>query len=153
MKRAIITGTVFALIASQAMAQTSACGTAGGRMTEAAIRTMVSNKYVCVGARPNLESNELHQQENVENGLIDYKKGPPAPNNPDPTEPVGRYSITTDTVPGSSPPATYGKVTYYYGPGATYSYFVKRNSVAYTYLFCTTGGGKDQVVLVQASPC
>ncbi len=123
----------------------------GAQLGQAAIGALVTNRYVCVGASPNAQWNELHTGGKV----IDYKLGPSDPVDPSDTvaNPTGTYVIG----PGS--PQSVGKITYTYPGGGTYSYTVRANlgstnPATGTYSFCgASAGSPNLAVTVSASHC
>jgi hypothetical protein len=75
--------------------------------------------------------------------LTDYKRGPAAPGNIDPTKAVGTWSI----------PANTGVLTYNYGdPSGPYSYTIRQITAGTTYEFCRVGTNELFNVTVSTSP-
>ena len=150
MKPVLIVGSILlGLSTQQAAAQT--CNT-GARLTVAQLAALLPGKYACYGpgAWPAVTWNERHSggAGSISGSVTDFKKGPTDP--VDPTSVVGTYSITQNIAAKS------GQVTYNYGAGGTYSYYVFANLGTKTpsvgnYSFCTTGGGINIPVTVGLS--
>lgn len=141
MKRIIFTSVLlFAVVAGKAMASCDTpigpTGTliTGPNDTNDNLTTLLQGKTVCKknAALTDWEWQEFHQSpSNTANNLIDWKKGPPAPGNIDPTKPVGKWYISGGGDRGAS------IVTYEYGPSANYTYSVWDQGGG-VYDFCTT---------------
>ena len=118
----------------QAMAQ---C--AGTPLSQSALQTLVSGKYVCAGTFPNATWNELHNA-----GVVtDYKLGPTDPK--DPSTVVASYAV--GAVNG------YGDITYNYNNGQNvYTYFVIPVS-GNTYNFCNVFTYQTYALSVQGTHC
>jgi hypothetical protein len=74
------------------------------------LQTLLPGKTVCA----TYGTDQWQEYHALGGDLIDYKQGPPAPGNVDPTETVGTWSISDDKE----------KVTYSYTGGDSYTYTV-----------------------------
>lgn len=138
---------IFAISGGYSFAQ--GCGPGSGNNIDAAqVTNLLNNRYACVGTSPNADWNELHSGGFV----LDYKKGPADKVDPSDTlaHPTGTYAIT----------ALPGTVTYTYPGGHVYGYTIHANGTGTipwskpgTYSFCTTTGGLNLLVTVQATHC
>lgn len=149
MKR--IVGTVIissAIAAGPAMAQTCNSATTAG-MTPAQIKTLVSNKYACVGSSPNAQWNELHNSSAATGNVLDYKLGPTSATDPSdtPSHPTGQYAISAPQ--GAQAP---GLITYTYG-AQSYAYYIVNNLGAPQYSFCGVGTAPQLAVTISPSHC
>lgn len=142
-------GCLVALGGGSARAQAVCTGQA---ISNASLSNLLNNHYACVGSSPNASWNELHTSGYV----LDYKMGPPATGNNDPSDtlahPTGSYGTTGGTT---------GLVTYTYG-SSSFGYNVYQSGTgtvtattfsAGTFSFCTTTGGQNLLVTVQAAHC
>ena len=94
------------------------------------LQTLLTGKTVCA-ALGNDRWQEYHQPGGA---LIDWKKGA---NDPvDPTKQVGTWTVTS--VPVGNSGNTRDTVTYNYGAGNSYTYYVCQNASSYTFS-ATTG--------------
>lgn len=131
---ALATTLVFALASGQAMAICTATGDwkkmdTAGSGGSLALNTL-TGKTVCVGAAPTWQAQEYHQ---TGGALIDYKRGPAAPGNVDPSEQVGAWSILGN------------QMSYSYTNGGNYTFDVYENSGAYS--FCTGAASVAEATL------
>ncbi|MDR3533266.1 MAG: hypothetical protein P4L90_22245 [Rhodopila sp.] len=119
------------------------------------MNSLLNNRYACVGSSPNASWNELHDSGSGK--VLDYKQGPTDPTDPSDTvsHPTGSYTIV-----GAGGPQGVGTVTYNYGAGGTYAYNIRANlggtipwKSPATYSFCTTTGGQNLAVTIQATHC
>ncbi len=142
-----------AAIGSAGPAVAQSCGPASGvPLTAQEIRQLLSGRWACAGRSEKEHWNELHSGPFV----LDYKQGPAAPGNVDPSDtpahPTGRYIVT-----GLN--ASAGMVTYITG-SAPYAYTVVNNlggTIPWTspsaYSFCSAGGGMNLAVTISANHC
>ena len=96
----------------------------------AGLQALLSGKTVCAA----VGSERWQEYHQPGGGLVDWKKGPTDP--VDPTKQVGTWSVTS--VPVGSSSNTRDTVTYNYGTGGSYTYYVCQN--ASTYTFAATAG-------------
>lgn len=131
---------LLAFTGHQTLAQSCAPVAAVQRLSASAIRSIVADKYVCVGAGADVVSNELH----TGGSIIDYKKGP---NDPiDPSSLVGSYTVVHSD--------NGGIISYtYLSGGEIYSYHVQAAGGNH-YDFCPVGGaGQAVTVLIRPAHC
>lgn len=108
-----------------------------------ALNTLLQGYTVCKASdKPGWgwEWQEFHSGSSGQNNnLIDFKKGPPAPGNTDPTKAVGKWTI----IGGRTP-----TVAYDYGTGNRYTFAVYSHGAggAGPYDFCNSAPGGDDVL-------
>lgn len=134
MALALVSGSAMAVCSSGAGWKKANNGGTGGNPD---ITAVLSGNTVCVGSAPTWTAQEYHQSGGT---LIDWKRGPSAPGNIDPTEAVGSWSIVGD------------QVQYIYTSGGSYTFDVYVNAPNYS--FCTgTSSAADATVKTGQSAC
>lgn len=141
MKLSMIAGViVFAFATNGAMAACASPSTQVTDSTTPSLTNLLSGNTVCV-AGPG--GTWKYQEQHIGTGspgsvLNDYKMGPAAPGNVDPTKQVGTWEVS-----GTDANTT---VTYNYGTSGPYTYKVWDNTDG-TYSFC----GTDTVIFTRKS--
>jgi hypothetical protein len=99
----------FVLIVGGAEGAAVACSAPTGALNQSNLSTTLESggRIACDGSPGNWENQEIHSA----GTLTDYKKGPTDP--VDPTTTVGSYSINSS-----------GIITYNYGPGSSFAFYV-----------------------------
>jgi hypothetical protein len=113
-----------------AMATNCVASTGYAKLSANALETLVAKSMACYpAAGPPWTNQEYHAGDGISGSLSDYKRGPAAPGNKDPTAVIGTYSVI-----GNSG----GQITYTYTTGGTFVYSVwgTQSSGSGTYDFC-----------------
>lgn len=141
MKTLVITGLALTLGLGNAYAVCT-----GTQLTATQIQTEIVGKTVCATLGGD-KWQEEHRGSAPSGELWDFKRGPAAPNNPDPTERVGTWTI----IPGTA--ATGGaKLQHSYTGGSSYNYVVRRAGTG-LYDFCGTTNVPNATLGTIGSPC
>jgi hypothetical protein len=85
-------------------------------LSQLEVRTLLAGGMACYPAAGPPWTNQEYHTGVLTGTVTDYKKGPPAPGNKDPSKQVGTYGITAT--------GTGGVITYTYNGGSTFAYKV-----------------------------
>lgn len=139
MNKTIFAALMALAFAGAAQAQTNNCPCNGGQGSLLTARTSPTLSSVIKGkmACGNVGGERWQEWHSPAGKVVDYKLGP---NHPvDPSKEVGSYTVGAD------------RVTYDYGPGASYAYGVCLNASNYTFCGAQYGGRDITGVIVGGS--